>query len=394
MVESSSNESSAENSPTKELPPSPDHNVVLVRYGEIGLKSHRVRARFERQLVDNLMDQLEGIGLKATVERPQGRVIVHAKPIEMALEAVSRTFGVVSYSPACYRPTSDRERVLELAVALAARRLASASSGTTFGVKVRRTGNHPFTSMELAGEAGAAILQAVPTARVQLKDPELQVTLEVRQNQTYGMVDSLPGVGGLPLGSQGRVAVLIDSADSVVAAWMLAKRGCRCVFLCIPGLVEKHWDIIAAFESWHPRLKLHELALPVSKAKIQSESPESEVGIASESPESEVGIASESPESGTGPESALASVYAESQLQLLPLVRKIALEHRAQALVLSWDILAFKELPTGSGIPIFYPLVGLNPDEVAGYREIMLNLRATTDHPLERPAVPGRRSRA
>ena len=141
-------------------------------------------------------------------------------------------------------------------------------------------------------------------------------------------------------------------------------------------------------------MKLHELALPVSKAKIQSESPESEVGIASESPESEVGIASESPESGTGPESALASVYAESQLQLLPLVRKIALEHRAQALVLSWDILAFKELPTGSGIPIFYPLVGLNPDEVAGYREIMLNLRATTDHPLERPAVPGRRSRA
>ena len=333
-----------------ESAPTPRPNLILVRYGEIGLKSRSVRNRFERQLVDNLLDQLELAGVAATVERPQGRIIVHADPVEPAIDPVSRTFGVVSFSPAHLLPTSDRERLTELAAALAAPLLTAQGPGTTFGVQVRRTGSHPYTSMELAGEAGAAILQAVPQARVQLKAPRVQVTMEVRQNQTYAMVESLPGVGGLPLGSQGRVAALIDSQEALVAAWLLAKRGCRCRLIVAQGMEEGLAGTLEAFRAWHPRVKM----VPLGPSPLDN----------------------------------------GGKAKLLDAALERAREGRAQALMLGWGVETIEGLPAEPGMPIFLPLMGLTPAEVKGYLETLLAQRAMAIHPLEAPHGSGRRSRA
>ncbi len=340
-----------------EPPAAPRPNVILVRYGEIGLKSRSVRARFERQLVDNLLDQLELAGVPATVERPQGRIIVHADPVEPAIDPVSRTFGVVSFSPAHLIPTSDRERLIELAVGLASPPLTAKGPGTTFGVKVRRTGNHPYTSMELAGESGAAILQAVPEARVQLKKPQVQITMEVRQNQTYAMVESRPGVGGMPLGSQGRLAALIDSQEAVVAAWLLAKRGCRCQLLLAPGLAESAAEVLEAFGAWHPRVKLRQLEPGEAKEAEGTEAAEPDNGLIQQALEA-------------------------------------AREGKAQALVLGWEVKTLDRLPAEPGMPVFMPLMGLTPAQVEGYLETLLARRALAVHPLEPPRGSGRRSRA
>lgn len=374
-------------------------NVILVRYGEIGLKSRSVRNRFERQLVDNLLDQLELEGVVATVERPQGRIVVHAEPVEPAIDPVSRTFGVVSFSPAYHLSTSDRERLKEQAVVLAVPLLKPKGSSTTFGVKVRRTGNHPYTSMELAGEAGAAILQAVPEARVQLKAPQVQVTIEVRQNHSYAMVESLPGVGGLPLGSQGRVAALIDSSASLVAAWLIAKRGCYCQLLLAPGISRELDASLKAFKAWHPGVKSHQLEpCPLSGADAGDTVDAVDVVDAgnaadADEPTRTAEQTSVADDTDAMPEAKEFGEIEQSRVLLHQALVK-AHEGRAQALVLGWEVEAIDRLPVEPGMPVFLPLMGLTPIEVQGYLETLLTCRARAIHPLQLPRGSGRRSRA
>lgn len=199
--------------------------VVLVRFGEIALKSRYVRRQLRDRLVANVQDMFAADGVECITEADEARVYVHTADPEVARGILGRVFGVVSMSPTIEVPaevTALRERVVQVAS-------AALTSGASFALRTRRTGTHPFTSQDLARDLGAAVQAAVPGSRVDLTRPDVEVHVEVRQNRGFVFREVWPGPGGLPLGSQGRALAVVDAAAGMVAAWMGMKRGCRVV---------------------------------------------------------------------------------------------------------------------------------------------------------------------
>lgn len=199
--------------------------LLLVRYGELALKSPPVRREFERTLQRNVLDQFAAAGLACRLRSDAGHLYVEADEPEAALRLVRRVFGVTSASEVFEVPT-DPARIAEEAIRLLDPLLAS---GRSFAIRARRTGQHAFTSQELAGSIGAGVLARFPERglRVDLTKPEVELYVEVRDNRTYLSTGREKGPGGLPLGVAGRVVALVDGRRGALGAYLLMKRGCR-----------------------------------------------------------------------------------------------------------------------------------------------------------------------
>jgi thiamine biosynthesis protein ThiI len=198
---------------------------ILVRYGEIGIKSDRVRSRYERTLINNIEKALKFCEIDyETVIRDFGRIFVRTHE-NAAASTIARIFGVVSASP-----VQTSAATLD-ALKKAATRIASPllTPGKTFGVRARRTGIHNYSSRDVGVIVGSAIEKATG-ASVRLTKPDVQLFIEVRDECAYLYTDVFGGVGGLPLGTQGKVIALVSGGiDSPVAAWLMMKRGCSIV---------------------------------------------------------------------------------------------------------------------------------------------------------------------
>jgi len=157
--------------------------LVLVRYGELALKSAPVRREFERTLTRNIIEQFARAGESCRLRNDRGHLYVECARTDRAVVLLRRTFGVTSVSEVT-ETTSDRDEVRRAALAMADEALPA---GTSFAVRARRTGSHPYTSQELAREIGAAILSAWPERglRVDLEEPSVEVHVEVRDRRTY-----------------------------------------------------------------------------------------------------------------------------------------------------------------------------------------------------------------
>ena len=201
--------------------------TVLVRYGEVGTKSSKVRIDMERLLHENLESMLVARGVEATVDHEWSRLLVRADDVEAATDAACDTFGVVSASPA-RSVDSTMDAICEALVAAA----ADHPDGATFGVRASRAGPadaHAFTSRDLETEGGS-VVEAATGATVDLDDPDRTYYVECREDEAFVFTEKRPGPGGLPLGTQGTAVVLLSGGlDSPVAAWEMMKRGCAVV---------------------------------------------------------------------------------------------------------------------------------------------------------------------
>ena len=203
------------------------YDLIVARYGEVGLKSTKVRSRFERKLVKNIKAAID-----CDVDRNQGRIYIFPQNFDDAVENLNRVFGIVSYSPAIstYSNFEDIDKTLgEYVENLASENMIDEE--TKFAIKCRRVGNHDFTSQEMAAFCGAVVRKKV-LAPVDLTNPELTIFVEVRGDDTFIYHEKIQGPGGLPLGTQGKVVCLVSSGiDSPVAAYLMMKRGCEVIAL-------------------------------------------------------------------------------------------------------------------------------------------------------------------
>ncbi|MCS7172252.1 MAG: tRNA 4-thiouridine(8) synthase ThiI [Armatimonadetes bacterium] len=196
--------------------------VILVRYGEIGLKG-RNRGFFLRHLERNLRARLADLG--GEVENQFDRFVVRApQDQEEAVARITRTFGVVSASPALLVP-AELQAIEEAAVEAMRRALGNRTTAT-FRIRARRSNSRfPLRSVDLERHLGALLLQRFPGLAARMKDPEIEVGVEVRE-EAYVYTGTHPGPGGLPVGTGGRaVGLLSGGIDSPVALWMMARRG-------------------------------------------------------------------------------------------------------------------------------------------------------------------------
>ncbi len=206
--------------------------LLLVRYGELALKSPPVRREFESALRRNILDQFVREGLPGRLRSDRGHLYLETEDAERGARLVRRVFGVTSVSvveDVASDPAVIAPRLLELADP----KLAPASR---FAVRARRTGQHPFTSQQLAGDLGAAILErfADRHLKVDLGQPDVELFVEVRGPRTYLYFDRYPGPGGLPLGVAGRLVALVDGPRGALGAYFMMKRGCRVGLVVLP----------------------------------------------------------------------------------------------------------------------------------------------------------------
>ena len=199
---------------------------------EVAIKSKPVRRQQMRHLRQNIRKLLvrldnaivvEGTWDRVTVEFPDDRGLSG-----LVLDAVLRIPGISTIQEIGVFPFVDLDDIADKAVEAFAERL----KGQTFGVRVRRHGDHKFRSSELERIVGSALMQASEAAGVNLKSPDVEVRIEVQDDHFHIAHRKHRGLGGYPLGSVETVMTLISGGyDSSVAAYLMMRRGLRSHFL-------------------------------------------------------------------------------------------------------------------------------------------------------------------
>ncbi len=201
--------------------------LCLVHYHEIGLKGKN-RSTFENQLVTNLHRALKAFPV-SRIARISGYVVVESEDRQASAEmaaAIRRVPGVARVSLA-YKCGLDEQEYTQAAV----RALGEAGDFHSFKVHARRSSTtYEMHTLDMNRLVGAALCEAFPSKKVDVHTPDVTVVVHVVQGSTYVYAASEPGVGGLPVGTAGKVVTLLSSGfDSPVATWMVGRRGATCV---------------------------------------------------------------------------------------------------------------------------------------------------------------------
>lgn len=214
------------------------HRVCLVHYHEIGLKGHN-RKKFEQQLISNIEALIQDSTVR--IRRISGRICLFMEDgssFEDACSLADQIAGVpgIARVSSGYRCAQELDEMYETACMA----LNDVGEFQTFKVQARR--NHTdfaIDSMQLNQLVGAALCRAFPDKKVAMKNPDVEVRVEVIQGSTYIYGRSIQGIGGLPVGSAGKAICLLSSGiDSPVATWRIARRGATCIGVHFSGRPE------------------------------------------------------------------------------------------------------------------------------------------------------------
>jgi len=199
------------------------YDTVIVRYGEIFLKGNYVRQAYTKRLQENIIHALKTEGLKARIYRGRHRIYLEGGQAQPASRRAAKVLGVSSASPAI-KTASDIGSITESVVAHAAAVLGNRS----FAVRAKRSPEYRLTSMELEKRIGAAVQEEYGN-KVNLSSPEVTLGVEAHTESAYVFSDRINGVGGLPYGTQGVLAAIVDNDKGALAAWLMMRRGCQMI---------------------------------------------------------------------------------------------------------------------------------------------------------------------
>lgn len=207
---------------------------ILIRYGELSTKG-RNKKMFTQKLASNIK--------KALVDFPQVKVIpdydfmyldLHEAPEEAVIQKVKPIFGIQSISPV-YIVEKDMEVAKKVVLDLLSQ---EDLEGKTFKIMTKRS-DHTFEmdTNQINLFLGDAVLEAFPDIKVQLKQPDITVRIDVRREHLMVSLKTIQGAGGLPVGTSGRVMLMLSGGiDSPVAGYLAMKRGMeiQCVHFASP----------------------------------------------------------------------------------------------------------------------------------------------------------------
>jgi tRNA uracil 4-sulfurtransferase len=199
--------------------------AFLIKYAEIGLKGNN-RYLFENALRDRVKEALNPLG-DYEVTKEQGRIFVECPDgydYEETVAAIGKVFGISSFCPVMVIDSSEWDALTkgvgDYVEAMYPDR------HFTFKVEAKRADkNYQMTSPEICIEMGAYLLKRFPELKVDVHEPSVRVTVEVRtKSYVYSII--IPGLGGMPVGTNGKAMLLLSGGiDSPVAGYMIAKRG-------------------------------------------------------------------------------------------------------------------------------------------------------------------------
>ena len=199
--------------------------IILVKNGELALKGLN-RSSFEDKLVKNIKHKISDLG---DFEFTKSQSTIMVEPLDddidldEAAERISRVFGIAAFSRACECEKDFDDIKIKACEYL----FDELSEAKTFKVEAKRSDKKfPMKSPEISRELGGYILSKFNNLKVDVHNPDIIVTVEVREKYAFVRGNNIKGAGGMPTGTNGRAAVLISGGiDSPVAAYMMAKRG-------------------------------------------------------------------------------------------------------------------------------------------------------------------------
>lgn len=255
-----------------------NYDVILIRYGELALKGKN-RDQFEDALARSVKSVLRSF-FKIKVRRSYGRMYVelHGEDAQAVMERLKRVFGISSFSPTI-QVEQDADVIKEKALELI-RQLQPEPK--TFRVETRRADKRfPIGSMDMNRLVGTHILRNLPAIKVDVHQPETVVYIEIRAEGTYISCETIPGPGGLPVGSAGKVMLLLSGGiDSPVAGWMVMKRGVtlEAIHFHSPPFtsersLEKVRDLAHKLTKWGGTIRLHVVPFTDIQTAIRERCP-------------------------------------------------------------------------------------------------------------------------
>ncbi len=225
----------------------------MVRYGELFLKSEPVKRHFIGLLMRNIKKALDSEGLPHKFDLFRGRMLVPGDDPERIASVVCRVFGVVDVS-VCTRTTNSLDDLCSAAIDTAEGNL---KPGMSFAIRAKRQGVFGYTSQQMGEVIGRVVSGHIAGARVDLSHPDYEIFIEARDFGGFVYDRRIEAPGGLPLGTQGRVCVLLSSGiDSPVASWLSMKRGCEVTHLHMDAGRWAGPDVKEAAVENHRRLSL------------------------------------------------------------------------------------------------------------------------------------------
>jgi thiamine biosynthesis protein ThiI len=211
--------------------------VVICHYHEVALKQKNRRI-FEKKLRTNIAFALSDLVGQRMVMRGYGRLKIvlpfgfdEREKLEIVRSRLSNVFGIVNFGIGL-SVGLDIEDICEASL-----KVIEGKSFNTFRVKTKRQNkNFPLNSTEVNKQVGAFIIEHFKNngadVKVDLKNPDLTVYVEIVDKEVYVYADRFKGPGGLPVGSSGKVVALISAGfDSPIASLLMMKRGAKVVFV-------------------------------------------------------------------------------------------------------------------------------------------------------------------
>ncbi|MEW9500685.1 tRNA uracil 4-sulfurtransferase ThiI [Jeotgalibacillus marinus] len=253
---------------------------ILIRYGEISTKGKN-RNKFINQLKRNILDSLTGLSpVRIDAGRDRMHVLIdNTAEVDQILTRIEPIFGIQSFSPVV-KTTKDLDMMKSEAVAL----VSSLVRGeTTFKVSARRADkSFPLDTNELNQEMGSHVLRNVEGLLVEMKKPEIELVVEVREEGVYLSAQRIQGAGGMPIGTGNKASLMLSGGlDSPVAGFQMLKRGVEieAIHFHSPPFTsdqskEKVMKLASQLASYSGMVKLHIVPFTAIQQAIGQQVPE------------------------------------------------------------------------------------------------------------------------
>ncbi|WP_310602081.1 tRNA uracil 4-sulfurtransferase ThiI [Anaerosporobacter sp.] len=202
--------------------------AFLIKYAEIGIKGKN-RYIFENALRDQIKFALKDVDGEFYVSKEQGRIYIEALSefdYDEAIEALQRVFGIAAICPVVIIDDTAWENIAEKVGDFVENLYPDRNF--TFKVEAKRGDKqYPIKSPDICIEMGAVLLDRFPEMKVDVREPQVRINVEVR-HKAYVYSKIIPGPGGMPVGTNGKAMLLLSGGiDSPVAGYMIAKRGVK-----------------------------------------------------------------------------------------------------------------------------------------------------------------------
>jgi len=254
------------------------YDRVLIRYGELSTKG-RNRNVFITKLKKNIKESIKDEGnIQIEAGRDRMYLLLNGASYERIKEKLRSVFGIQSFSPVV-RSEKDIDKIKEEALALVQDNFAP---GNTFKINARRSDKtFEIDSQELNSILGAHILKNIDGIKVDVKNPDIELLVEVRKEGVFLSCEWVKGAGGLPVGASGKAMLLLSGGiDSPVAGYMMMKRGVEIEavhFFSPPYTSErakqKVIDLAKKLTSFGGKIKLHIVPFTEIQQKIHEHIP-------------------------------------------------------------------------------------------------------------------------